>query len=179
MDQKDIDFEKIKERLVLFARRPEDLLIASVICVILAGLLPCAHRHVERDMASYQQIGFSGFHVLGLLLWITIAAFAASTLSRVRASFNVPRHYCDRACYALSLFCLVRIYIFLQSAQTTTSGFFFFFSIFQLYFTPAIGAVFLLIAPALLWRATHLENEQVQAILQDQTQMSPPEGPDT
>ncbi|MBS1051307.1 hypothetical protein [Gluconobacter japonicus] len=179
MDQKDIDFEKIKERLVLFARRPEELLIASVICVILAGLLPCAHRHVERDMVSYQQIGFSGLHVLGFLLWITIAAFVASTLSRMRASFNVPRQYCDRACYALSLFCLVRIYIFLQSVQTTTSGFFFFFSTFQLYFTPAIGAVFLLIAPALLWRATHLENEQVQAISQDQTQMSPPEGPDT
>ncbi|MFT8803246.1 MAG: hypothetical protein ABF812_14840 [Gluconobacter cerinus] len=53
------------------------------------------------------------------------------------------------------------------------------FSTFQLYFTPAIGAVFLLIAPALLWRTTHPENEHVQAIPQDQTQTSPPEGPDT
>ncbi|NHN86895.1 hypothetical protein GOB93_20220 [Acetobacter musti] len=157
MNRNDIDFEGIKTRLSVFWNTPDELVLAALGCTVLAGFLSCAYRHVERGMNSVQHAGFSGFHILGVTLWVTIACFGASWLSRKRASFNVPRLYCDRASWCMALFCLVKIYVFLQSSQTETSSFFFAFSSFHLYFTPGSGILFLLAAPVLLWRATRIE----------------------
>ncbi|MCE2580632.1 hypothetical protein LDL36_19675 [Komagataeibacter sp. FNDCR1] len=107
--------------LGLFWETPDELVLAALGSTVLAGLLSCAYRHVERGMNSVQHVSFSGFHILGMILWLTIACFGASWLSRKRASFNVPRLYCDRASWGMPLFCLVKIYVFLQSSQTETS----------------------------------------------------------
>ncbi|WP_215751829.1 hypothetical protein [Gluconobacter sp. P5E10] len=157
MDRKDIDFEQIRARLHRFWQAPDELTLGAWLSVLLSGIFSCAYRHVERDMSWVQKTGFSGFHVMGFALWLAIAAFGAACLSRRRASFNVPRLYCDRAAYALALFCLIKTYVFLQSYQTQTQNFFFFFSTFHLYFTPDFGIVFMLAAPCLLWRATRVE----------------------
>lgn len=160
MDKKDIDFEGIKARLGLFWETPDELVLAALGSTVLAGFLSCAYRHVERSMTSVQHAGFSGFHILGIILWLTIVCFGASYLSRRRASFNVPRLYCDRASWIMALFCLIKIYVFLQSSQTETSSFLFAFSTFHLYYTPGSGILFLLAAPVLLWRATRIEKTQ-------------------
>ncbi|MCG4253715.1 hypothetical protein [Acetobacter senegalensis] len=160
MNRNDIDFEGIKTRLGLFWETPNELVLAALGSTVLAGFLSCAYRHAERNMTSVQHSGFSGFHILGIILWLTIASFGASCLSRRRASFNIPRLYCDRASWGMALFCLVKIYVFLQSSQTETSSFLFAFSTFHLYFTPGSGILFLLAAPVLLWRATRIEKAE-------------------
>ncbi|MCH4091163.1 hypothetical protein [Acetobacter sp.] len=168
MNSHDIDFEGIRARLGLFWETPDELVLVALGSTVLAGVLSCAYRHVERGMNSVQQAGFSGFRILGIILWLTIACFGASYLSRRRASFNIPRLYCDRASWGMTLFCLVKIYVFLQSSQTETSSFFFAFSTFHLYFTPGSGILFLLAAPVLLWRATRIEKAQKVDTQQDE-----------
>lgn len=160
MNRNDIDFEGIKTRLGLFWETPDELILAALGSTVLARFLSCAYRHAERDMTSVQHAGFSGFHILGIILWLTIAIFGASCLSRRRASFNIQRLYCDRASWGMALFSLVKIYVFLQSSQTETSSSLFAFSTFHLYFTPGSGILFLLAAPVLLWRATRIEKAQ-------------------
>ncbi|CAI9121877.1 hypothetical protein [Brytella acorum] len=157
MNSKDIDFERIKARGRAFWDTPLELTGAACISVVLAGLLPYARRNVETDVSFLQSFGFSGFAVVGFILYLTIAAYVTSFLSRKRASFNVPRQYCDMASFWLTLFSLIKTYVYLQSYSAQSFSFLFLSSTSRTYFSPTIGVLFLLLAPLFLWRARKLE----------------------
>lgn len=172
MNSKDIDFEKIKARARTFWDMPLELTGAACLCSVLAGLLPYARRNVETDVSFLQSFGFSGFAVVGFVLYLTIAAYVMSFLSRKRATFNVPRQYCDVASFWLTLFSLIKTYVYLQSYSAQSFSFLFVSSTSRTYFSPSLGVLLLLLAPVFLWRARKLEKTQTPDAQSDLDQIT-------
>ena len=156
MDKQDIDLERVEARLRQFLNRPVELAGAAAGCALLAGAMPYAHR-VQSYNTSMSRYGFDGFSVIGFLLYLTILAYALAFLSRKRPRLGLPRRTCDLASFWLTLFTMVRTYVFLEQYEVSQTTFLFFFSSSSTSFSPAIGVVFLAAAPVLLWRARMVE----------------------
>lgn len=156
MADPDLDLQRVEDRLRRFLGRPAELAGAAALCALLAGALPYAHRDNAFN-ASVSRYGFDGFVVLGFILYATVLAYGLAFLSRQRPHLGLPRLWCDRASFWLTLFALVRTYVFLEQVEVSSGGFFFFGWSSSVSFSPAIGVLFLLAAPILLWRARIVE----------------------
>ncbi|MBB3174021.1 hypothetical protein FHR90_001853 [Endobacter medicaginis] len=156
MDNPDLDLKRLEDRLREFLGRPVELAGAAALCALLAGTLPYAHRDHTFN-ASMSQYGFDGFAVLGFLLYATVFAYGLAFLGRLRPQLGLPCFWCDRASFWLTLFALVRTYVFLEQVEVSSGGFFFFGWSSSISFSPAIGVLFLAVAPILLWRARTVE----------------------
>lgn len=156
MDNPDRDLKRLEDRLRRFLGQPAELAGGAALCALLAGALPYAHRDNTFN-ASVAQYGFDGFAVLGFLLYATVFAYGLAFLSRQRPQLGLPRFWCDRASFWLTLFALVRTYVFLEQVAVSSGGFFFFGWSSSISFSPAIGVLFLAVAPILLWRARIVE----------------------
>ena len=125
MADPDLDFQRVEDRLRRFLGRPAELAGAAALCALLAGALPYAHRDNAFN-ASVSRYGFDGFVVLGFILYATVLAYGLAFLSRHRPHLGLPRLWCDRASFWLTLFALVRTYVFLEQVEVSSGGFFFF-----------------------------------------------------
>lgn len=158
MDTPKRNVDGIEKRLLQFGKSPIELTAAAVVCALLSGAMPLAHKNVESG-AFHSQQGYDGFSIGGIFLFVMIAAFALAFLRRKRTDIDIPVKYVDYAAFTASLIVLVRAYSFLQSYEEENSYFFFSSFYSKTYASPTIGFLFLVAAPALLWWARTVERK--------------------